>query len=211
MRAIHDPEDLNEHCSPLSDSDRASRTAYEWSLARASGPDETLLTASQYSRHALHPSSLQEPLEPASFRPLCIGPLSTQASPSTKGRETLDLRSAREQAASRSRRARGEGRSSSDQAAVGRTTSPLRGTPYGSLFSTPSTQRGRGLPTRHALRPTASRHVVSRWSFSERDSSSQQAWRGLGSSSQTIRRLRGLPLPPTRALKDAVSPVRSAA
>ena len=131
MRAIHDPEDLNEHCSPLSDSDRASRTAYESSLARASGPDETLLTASQYSRHALHPSSLQEPLEPASFRPLCIGPLSTQASPSTNGRETLDLRSAREQAASRSRRARGRGGATATRPRSVAQQAPCGGLPAG--------------------------------------------------------------------------------
>ena len=45
-----------------------------------------------------------------------------------------------------------EGRSGSDQATVGRTTSPLRGTPCGSLFSTPSAKGERGLPTRHSLR-----------------------------------------------------------
>ena len=76
-----------------------------------------------------------------------------------------------------------EGRSGSDQAAVGRTTSPLRGTPYGSLFSTPSTQRGRGLPTRHALRPAASGHVVSRWTFGERDSLSPSNWANTGLAS----------------------------
>ena len=51
------------------------------------------------------------------------------------------------------------GRSDSDQATVGRTTSPLRGTPCGSLFSTPSTQRERGLPTRHSLHSLRERRL----------------------------------------------------
>ena len=68
------------------------------------------------------------------------------------GRETLGLRPALRQAALVCRRGRGRGGASGDQATVGRTTSPLRGTPCGSLFSTPSAKGERGLPTRHSLR-----------------------------------------------------------
>jgi hypothetical protein len=52
------------------------------------------------------------------------------------------------------------------------------------LFSTPSTQRGRGLPTRHALRPAASGHVVSRWTFGEKDASTRS---NLANSTQSLR------------------------